>query len=43
MPCQRGETTGVAALLEWLNFSTLLDDKAYDVDWLCNDLKQRGV
>jgi hypothetical protein len=33
----------VAALLEWLNFSALLGDKAYDADGLCNDLKQRGA
>ena len=30
-------------MLEWLNFSTLLGDKAYDADWLRNDLHQRGV
>jgi hypothetical protein len=43
IPGRRGETTGVVALLEWLTFSALLGDKAYDADWLCNDLKQRGV
>ena len=40
---QRGETTGVAALLVGLNFGALLGDKAYDADWLCGDLQQRGV
>jgi transposase len=43
IPGQRGETTGVTALLEWLNLSALLGDKAYDADWLRHDLKQRGV
>jgi transposase len=40
---QRGETTGVAALLEGLDFGALLGDKAYDADWLRRDLQQRRV
>ena len=43
MPGQRGETTGVVALLEGLDFGALLGDKAYDADWLRRDLQQRGV
>jgi transposase len=43
MPGQRGETTGVPVLLEGLNFSALLGDKAYDADWLRDDLRQRGA
>ena len=43
MPGQRGETTGVAALLDGLNFGALLGDKAYDADWLRSDLQQRGA
>jgi len=43
MPGQRGETTGVAALLDGLSFNALLADKAYDADWLRRDLKQHGV
>ena len=43
MPGQRGETTGVAVLLEGLKFDALLGDKAYDADWLRKDLQQRGA
>jgi hypothetical protein len=43
MPGQRGETTGVAALLEGLSFGVLLGDKAYDADWLRRDLLQCGA
>jgi len=43
MPGQRGETTGVAALLEGFKFDALLGDKAYDADWLRDDLRQRGA
>jgi len=43
MPGQRGETTGMAALLDGFSFGALLGDKAYDADWLRNDLQQRGV
>jgi transposase len=42
MPGQRGETTGVAALIEGLNFGAFLGDKAYDADWLREELQQRG-
>ena len=34
LPGQRGETTGVAALIDGLSFGALLGDKAYDADWL---------
>ncbi len=43
MPGQRGETIGVAALLNGLNSDALLGDKAYDADWLRSDLLQHGV
>lgn len=43
MPGQRGETTGVAALLEGINCGALLGDKAYDADWLRESLQQRGI
>ena len=43
MPGQRGETTGVAALIDGLNFGALLGDKAYDADWLRKNLQQRGI
>jgi transposase len=43
MPGQRGETTGVAALIDGLSFDAFLGDKAYDADWLRNLLRERGV
>jgi transposase len=43
MPGQRGETTGVAALIEGITFSAFLGDKAYDVDWLRSYLRDHGI
>jgi transposase len=43
MPGQRGETIGVAALIDGLNFGALLGDKAYDADWLRKNLQQLGI
>ena len=43
LPGQRGETTGVAALIEGLSFGAFLGDKAYDADWLRDLLRERGV
>ena len=43
MPGQRGETTGVAALIEGVPFGAFLGDKAYDADWLRKDLAVRGI
>jgi transposase len=43
LPGQRGEITAVGALLEGLPFEAFLADKAYDADWLRQELKQRGV
>ncbi|WP_281251115.1 IS5 family transposase [Insolitispirillum peregrinum] len=43
MPGQRGETTGVAALIDSLSFGAVLDDKAYDADWLRDILRERGI
>jgi transposase len=43
MPGQRGGTTGVAALIEGINFGALLGDKAYDADWLRSCLRQRDI
>jgi transposase len=42
MPGQRGETTGVAALIEGLEFGAFLGDKANDADWSREELHQRG-
>jgi transposase len=43
LPGQRGETTGVAALIEGIDCGALLGDKAYDADWLRQSLHQRGI
>ena len=43
MPGQRGETTGVAALMEGIDCGAFLGDKAYDADWLREDLARRGI
>lgn len=43
MPGQRGETTGVAALLDGIACGVLLGDKAYDANWLREDLARRGI
>ena len=34
MPGQRGETTGVTALMEGVSCGAFPGDKAYDADWL---------
>jgi transposase len=41
LPGQRGETTGVAALIDGLSFGAFLGDKAYDADWLRAELNRR--
>jgi transposase len=43
MPGQRGETTGVIALMEGLSCGAFLGDKAYDADWLRDMLTARGI
>ncbi len=43
MPGQRGETTGVAALIDGLHFDAFLGDKAYDADWLRTLLRDRKI
>ncbi|MFV0410795.1 MAG: IS5/IS1182 family transposase, partial [Paracoccus sp. (in: a-proteobacteria)] len=40
---QRGETTGVAALLDGIVCGAVIGDKAYDADWLRADLARRGI
>ena len=43
MPGQRGETTGVQALMEGISCGAFLGDKAYDADWLREMLIARGI
>jgi len=42
LPGQRHETIGVEPLIEDIEFAALLADKAFDVDWLREDLNERG-
>ena len=43
LPGQRHDTIGVAPLIREVDFDALLGDKAFDVDWLREDLDQRGA
>ncbi len=43
MPGQQGETTGVTHLMKDIECGAFLGDKAYDADWLREDLKKRGI
>jgi transposase len=43
LPGQRHDTIGVAPLIEDIEFAALLADKAFDVDWLRENLNERGA
>ncbi len=43
LPGQRHDTIGVPPLIEDIEFAALLGDKAFDVDWLREDLNARGA
>ena len=43
LPGQRGETTGVLALIDGLSFDAFLADKAYDANWLRDHLARCGI
>ena len=43
LPGQRHDTIAVAPLIEEIEFAALLADKAFDVDWLREDLNERGA
>ncbi len=43
IPGQRGETTGVSALIDGIDCHAFLGDKAYDADWLRADLASRDI
>ncbi len=43
LPGQRHDTIGVVPLIQDVHFDALLADKAFDVDWLREDLNQRGA
>ncbi len=43
LPGQRHDTIGVAPLIRDVHFDALLGDKAFDVDWLREELNQHGA
>ena len=43
LPGQAHDMKGVAPLIKGISFDALLADKAFDTDWLLQDLNQRGA
>ena len=43
MPDNRYDTVGVAPLIKGVEFGALLADKAFDSNWIIEDLNQRGA
>ncbi len=43
LPGQRHDMVGVEPLIRNVHFGALLGDKAFDADWLREDLDQRGA
>jgi transposase len=43
LPGHRYDTVGVAPLIEGLAFEGLIADKAFDADWIIEELNQRGA
>ena len=43
MPGQRNDITGVKDLIADVRFGALLADKAFDADWLTQELQKRGI
>ena len=43
LPGHRFDTIGVAPLIEGIEFDALLGDKAYDANWIVEELNQRGA
>ncbi len=43
LPGQAHDMKGVAPLIRGVSFDALLADKAFDADWLLQDLNQRGA
>lgn len=41
LPGQRHDTVGVAALIEGQDFGALIADKAFDADWIIEELERR--
>ena len=43
LPGQRYDTIGVAPLISGLEFDALLADKAFDANWIIDELNERGT
>ena len=43
LPGNRWDTHGVAPLIEGIELGALLGDKAYDSNWIIDELNQRGA
>jgi transposase len=43
LPGNRYDTIGVAPLIEGIGFDALLGDKAFDANWIVEELDQRGA
>ena len=43
LPGHRYDTVGVAPLIEGLSFNALLADKAFDSNWIIEDMNERGA
>ena len=43
MPANRYDTVGVAALIKGFRFDALLADKAFDSNWIIDDMNERGA
>jgi transposase len=43
LPGHRFDTVGVAPLIEALDFGGLIADKAFDSDWILEELNERGA
>ena len=43
LPGQRSDTIGVAPLISDLEFEALIADKAFDANWIIDELNERGA
>ena len=43
LPGQRYDTVGVAPLIQGVEFGGLIGDKAFDANWIINELNERGA
>jgi transposase len=43
LPGQRGDTVGLAPLIEGVEFHGLIADKAFDSNWIIEDMNERGA